>query len=325
MYQLGYFISQYLLGLINSSILQAAQTMNLLHRQEGQKCQALLHISIVHIAPVLIEIIDRSLFLIQPESTASSFAHLLAIALGQQSKGKAINRIASLATGKLYTANNIGPLIIATHFQLQIVATMKLQEVIGLHNHVVELQEGQALFHTVLVALSCQHTVNSKMRSYIPQQLNVVQLAEPISVVDNQSLVIAEIKKSSHLLLEAIAIVLNILVGKHLAHIGTTRWITYSTSTAAYQANRTMTCSLHMGHNHQAQKMTYMKAVCCWIKTYIEGYLLVSQHLPHFVLVGALGNIASFLQYIKNTCTHFIYLSLYGPIAFIPYRPQLSN
>ncbi len=143
------------------------------------------------------------------------------------------------------------------------------------------------------------------MRAYIPQQLNVVQLTKPVTVVDDEGFVLAEVNEPCHLLLELVAVVLNILIGQHLTHIGTARGITYGAGTTTYQADRTMASPLHMGHDHQAQEMAYMKAVCRWIKAYIKGDLFIGQHVANFFLIGALGNIAPFLQYIKNTCTHF--------------------
>ena len=36
---------------------------------------------------------------------------------------------------------------------------LKCVEIVALHDHVVKLKEGKTLFHTLLVALSCKHTV----------------------------------------------------------------------------------------------------------------------------------------------------------------------
>ena len=182
---------------------------------------------------------------------------------------------------------------------------MQLQKIIGLHNHVVEFQESQALLHTVLVALSRQHAVDGEMRSDISQQLNIIQLSQPVAVVDNQRLVIAEIDKPRHLLLEAVAVVLNILIRQHPAHIGTAGRVTYSTCAATHQADRTMTCPLHVRHYHQPQKMPHMQAVRRRVKAHVKGHLFIGKHAADLVLVGTLGYVAPFLQNIKNTGSHF--------------------
>ena len=189
---------------------------------------------------------------------------------------------------------------------------MKLQEIIGLHNHVIEFQEGKALFHAVLVALSCQHTINSEVGTHLTKQINIVQLAEPITVIYHQCLAITKVNKACHLLLELIAVILNILIGEHFAHITATRRITYSTSTAAYKTYWSVTGLLKVGHNHKSKKVTYMKAVSSWIKTNVEGNLLILKHCTNFIFISTLGDVATLFQHIKNTCCHYC-ISLLKP------------
>ena len=179
---------------------------------------------------------------------------------------------------------------------------MELQEIIGLHNHVVEFQEGKTLFHAVLVALSCQHTINSEVGTNLTKQINIIQLAEPVTIVYHQCLAVTKINEACHLLLELIAVILNILIGEHFAHITAARRITYSTSTTTYKTHWPVTSLLKMRHNHKPQKMAYMKAVSCWIKTNIEGNLLIFKHCTNFIFVSTLGDVATLFQHIKNTC-----------------------
>ena len=56
-------------------------------------------------------------------------------------------------------------------------------EIIGLHDHVVELKEGQAPLPALLVALSREHTVDGEMCADLTKQFDVVQLPEPVAVV----------------------------------------------------------------------------------------------------------------------------------------------
>ena len=50
---------------------------------------------------------------------------------------------------------------------------------------------------------------------------------------------------------------LNLFIGKHLAHITAAGWITYRASATADQANRAMPGALQMGHGHKAKEMPY--------------------------------------------------------------------
>jgi len=53
---------------------------------------------------------------------------------------------------------------------------VQLPEVVALHNHIVELKEGQAFFPTFFEAFRSQHTVNGKVYANLAQQLNIVQV-----------------------------------------------------------------------------------------------------------------------------------------------------
>ena len=61
-------------------------------------------------------------------------------------------------------------------------------EVVGLHNHIVELQEGQALFHALLVALSTEHIVDGEACADLPQEFDIIEVQQPIGVVDMMAL-----------------------------------------------------------------------------------------------------------------------------------------
>ena len=49
-------------------------------------------------------------------------------------------------------------------------------EVVALHDHVGEFQEGQAFLHALLVAFGAQHVVHAEAGANFTQQLNVVQV-----------------------------------------------------------------------------------------------------------------------------------------------------
>ena len=82
-------------------------------------------------------------------------------------------------------------------------------EVIGLHNHVVKFQEGQALLHPLLIALSPEHVVDRETGTHVTEKINVIELQEPIGIVDHNGLSLSEIDEPLHLLFEAVTVVLD--------------------------------------------------------------------------------------------------------------------
>ena len=106
-------------------------------------------------------------------------------------------------------------------------------KVIGLHDHIVEFQEGKALFHALLVAFGAQHIVHREARAHLAQQLNIVEIQQPVGVIDHDGLALAEVDEALHLLLEAFGVVVDVLRCQHLAHVGTAGWIPDHGSSAA--------------------------------------------------------------------------------------------
>ena len=172
---------------------------------------------------------------------------------------------------------------------------VELHEIIRLHNHVIEFQEGQSLFHALLVALCRKHAIDREMRPDIPQQFNVIQSPQPVAIIDHQRPALIEINKALHLFLEAVAVMLDHFIGKHLAHIAPSRRIPYRTGAATDKADRPVTGPLHVRHGHKAEEMSDMKAVRGGIKADIKSNLFIFQQGAHLFFIGALLDKSTFL------------------------------
>ena len=66
-------------------------------------------------------------------------------------------------------------------------APRQLEEVVGLEDHVVEFEEGQRLLavEPQLDAVEGQHPVDREMRADVAQERDVVELVEPVVIVDH--------------------------------------------------------------------------------------------------------------------------------------------
>ena len=84
--------------------------------------------------------------------------------------------LAELPADQLRAAEHIAPLVVAAELHIAAVVLEEVIEVVGLHDHVVELKEAQALFHALLVALGAEHIVDAEARAHLAQQLDVIEL-----------------------------------------------------------------------------------------------------------------------------------------------------
>ena len=131
------------------------------------------------------------------------------------------------------------------------------------------------------------------MRSDLTQEIHVVQIQQPVCIVYHQRLTVREIDKLLHLLFEALAIVLDLFFCQHLTHIGLSGGIAHHTGTAANQSDGFVSCHLETFHQTQCHEMSYMKAVCCRIKSNVKYCFSVVDQITYHILVRYLGDEAS--------------------------------
>ena len=176
-------------------------------------------------------------------------------------------------------------------------------EVVGLHDHVVELKEGKPLLHALLIALGAQHIVHGEARAHLAQQLNIVEIQQPVSVVDHDGLALAEVDEALHLALEALGVVVNIFLGEHLAHIRAARGVADHGRAAADERDRLVARHLETLHQRQRHKVAGRQAVGRAVKADVELCLSRVDHFADFFLIRDLRQQAARLQLFVNT--HF--------------------
>ena len=198
--------------------------------------------------------------------------------------------LAQLPADQLGAAQHIAPLVVAAELHVAAVVLEQIIEVVGLHGHVVELQEAQALFHALLEALGPQHIVHGEAGADVPDKVDVVQVQQPVRIVDHLGLALTELDEPLHLLLEAGAVVVDGLLGHHGAHIGPAGGVANHGRAAADQGNGLVARHLQPLHQAQGHEVANVQRVCRGVKANVEGGLAVVYHLPDLFLVGHLGD-----------------------------------
>ena len=167
---------------------------------------------------------------------------------------------------------------------------VQVVEVVGLHGHVVELQEAQTLLHPLLEALCPEHVIDGEASADVPDEIDVVQVQQPVGIVDHHGLALAELNEPLHLLFEAGAVVVDGLLGHHGAHIRPAGGIADHGRAAADEGNGSVAGHLQPLHQAQCHEVTHMQGVGSGVKADIEHGLAVVDHFPDFFLVCHLGN-----------------------------------
>ena len=202
---------------------------------------------------------------------------------------------------QLRAAQHIAPLVVAAELHIAAVVLEHIVEIVALHDHVVELQEAQALLHALLIALGPQHIVDGEAGTYLTQQIHVIQLQQPVGVVEHDGLALTELDKALHLALEALGVVVDILLGEHLPHIGAAGGVTDHGGAAADEGDGLVARHLQALHQSQGHEMTRRQRIRRAVKADVEGGFAVVDHLTDLFLVGDLCDQATGHQLFINS------------------------
>ena len=109
----------------------------------------------------------------------------------------------------------------------------QVQEIISLKEHVIELDKVQALFQTDFVAFRREHAVDAEMTADIAQKFDVIDLGQPVGVVEQECPAVCKIDIFGKLFAQALRVVINLFAGENLAHFRFPAGITDHGCTAA--------------------------------------------------------------------------------------------
>ena len=181
-------------------------------------------------------------------------------------------------------------------------------EVVGLHDHIVELQEGESLLHPLLIALGPKHVVHREAGSHIPQQLDIVQFQQPVGVVYHLGLALTKLDEPLHLLFEAVAVVLDDLRRHHRAHVRPAGGGSDIACAAANEDDGAISRHLKALHQAQGHEVAHMEGVGSGVKADVEHRLPLIHHLGDLLLVGHLGDQSAGFQFLITGHRTFSFL-----------------
>ena len=323
MNQLSYFESKDFFGFVDLGAFQAGQTLHLIHGQECQHAQALLHIRIAYISPVLVELVGGGAFRREPQRALGGFAHLLAFAVGQQGEGHTVDFLAGHLAGEVHAADDVGPLVVSAELHLHTEVSGHDGEVIGLHQHVVEFEEGQTAlaFHSLFECLCAEHLIDVEVGSHGADELDVVQRTEPCAVVDAdcharfrsfvlmtrlEHAVVAlilplliELQEAVEELLELTAVLVDGVHVHELTHVGTAGGVSNHAGAAAQQHHRSVSVLLHVHHDDDLHEVTNVQAVCGGVESDVELDFLLGQKLANSLFICDLLDESTLLQHVE--------------------------
>jgi len=288
------------LGHIETNVGQRLDNGDLLHRQERKQGQETFQIRVFHVDPVLVILIGRGELGIEPDRPFFGLSHLLTVRRRDQRERHAESRFSLYPPNQVNTGHHVPPLVISPHLQATTVILKKMQEIIGLQKHVVELDEIETLFQTDPVTLGGEHAVDAEVSSDIAKELDIIEPREPIGIIEHDGLPLVEIQISRELYLKAARIAIDLVVGENLPHLRLSRRISDQSGPSSDQGNRPVAVPLHMGQRHDRHQRADMQTRRRRIETDIAGDLLSTQEISELRSIADLLQESPLLEYLVN-------------------------
>ena len=143
------------------------------------------------------------------------------------------------------------------------------------------------------------------MHADVPNELDVVQVHQPVRVVHHQRLgaallqPVAELDETAHLLFEALAVVVDGLFRHHGAQVAPAGRVANHARAAANQRDRPVPRHLQPLHQAQCHEMPYVQAVRRGVEADVERGLSVVDQFLDLLFIRQLGQKASRFQFVE--------------------------
>ena len=202
--------------------------------------------------------------------------------------------------GQFDAVDDVAPLVRAAHLQRTAIATVQLQKVGRLHQHVVELEEGQRLLaiQAQLDRVEAQHAVDGEVRAVVAQELQVAQLRQPLVVIQHDGVgrAVAESQEFLEHAFDAGDVLGDLLFGQQGALGVLERRIADLGRAAAHQDDRLVPGLLQTTQQHDLDQVADMQRRRRRVEPDIARDHAGRRRLVQFDRVGDLVDIAARLH-----------------------------
>ena len=170
-------------------------------------------------------------------------------------------------------------------------------EVIGLEQHVVELEKAEAALEPGLHGLGRKHPVHAEVAADVAQEFDVVQRGQPRGIVEHDGLALVEGEVAGELPFQVLGICPDLLLGEQLSHLGLAARVAHHGCAAADDDYGAVPCALHVCQRHDRHQASHVKAGCGRVEADVAGDRAGLEQLVDPFFIRDLINEAAFFEH----------------------------
>ena len=249
---------EHFLRLVDVLTLERRKPRNLVERHHREQLEETRDVAVLGVAPVLPVVVGADQVGVEPNGAGSGLAHLGARRRRDEWRSQREELRVLGAAAEIDAVDDVAPLVRAAHLQHAAVAPVKLDEVVGLQDHVVEFEERQFLlaFQPHLDRVEREHAVDREVTADVAQEVDVVERVEPVGIVGHHGIAagVLELEEFGEDGADALEIVVDDVVGQEPSALVLAGRIADARGAAAHQRDRPMAGLLHPVEHHDRQQ-----------------------------------------------------------------------
>lgn len=174
---------------------------------------------------------------------------------------------------------------------------VELEEIIALQELIVEFNERKASFQPHLVRFEGEHPVDGEMPAYIAEEVDVVEIGQPVLIVVRVQGLPVEGHEIVKLREKAAGVGVDLLIADDLSHGRLAGRIAYPRRSAAHQDDGVVSGFVEMPDREIGHHMPDMQRRSCGIAAFIQSDRSFVHEFGQSFHVRALLDEPSFFQY----------------------------
>ncbi len=152
-------------------------------RQESEHFQVFKDLFVARIVQVLIDLVRRSLFLVEPKRVALALAEFLSRRIHDERHREGVRGLSEHLPYEVDASGDVSPLVASRHLHDTIFLAEKVNEVVALHQHVRKFGECYSRVKPSADDVLVEHIVHVDIFSDVAQEFDESEILRPVVVV----------------------------------------------------------------------------------------------------------------------------------------------
>lgn len=182
---------KYIIGLVDLREEELWENWDIVKRKSSVEIEEELKVRVLSIEKILKEVIGNENIWIEKDGEEKRIENFMEGRSGKERRGEGVKMRSENKVEEVNKIENIEKLVREENLKEKEVKIVKLKEVVGMKDNVVELEEGKRMIKVEekIKRIEGENKVERKMKKKIEKELKVIDIEKKIEIVENKRIV----------------------------------------------------------------------------------------------------------------------------------------